>query len=108
MKYVYLALCALGLFVVDAAPSSAQGACSGPNCRIELAAASTQDAIKKVDKKKSNQPVAKDTKKKNSTLGENSKLVDSSDPSLRCGANETKCQKDHHPYQSQYRGTIPR
>ena len=51
MKYVYLTLFALGLFVVDAAPSSAQGACSGPNCRIELAAASTQDAIKKVDKK---------------------------------------------------------
>ena len=87
MKYVYLILFAFGLFVVDPTPSLAQGACPGPNCRIELAAASNQDAIKKVDKKKSNQPVAKDTKQKESPI------TNHGDPSLSCSANDTKCKK---------------
>ena len=52
MKCVYIAFLGLLFLAVDTSPSTAQGACPGPNCRSASAAAAGQAAAKAADEKK--------------------------------------------------------
>ena len=65
MKYAYLTLFTLGLFVVDPAPSLAQGACPGPTCRsASAAAAGAAAAAKLAEEKRAAQAKALEEQKK--------------------------------------------
>ena len=113
MKYVYLALFALGLFVVDPTPSLAQGACPGPTCRSASAAAAGAAAAAKLaeekraaqakaleEQKKAQQAAAKAVKPSEAKTSQPNQDNNNSNPRVRyspysqCNNGLFKCSQD--------------